>query len=76
MLQRQIAGHEERDIQPRSAGSGGGFQPDPAGADDHHPVRLGELDLEPVTLLDVAQVVHAVEIGAWYVKSARFGTRG
>jgi hypothetical protein len=75
MLERQIAGHEERDILPRGAGSGGGFQPNPAGADDHHPFCPGKFDLDALTVLDIAQVVHAVEIGAGYVKSARFRTR-
>ena len=74
MLQRQIARDEERDIQPRGAGSGGGFQPDPAGADDHHPVCLSEFDLEALTLLDVPQVVNAVEICAGHVEAARLRT--
>ena len=46
----------------------------------HMPVlrggRLGELDLEALTVLDVAQVVHAVEIGAWHFKATWFRTRG
>ena len=60
MLQRQIARHEQRDVKSCGAGSGGGLQPDPAGADDHYPFCPGELDLDALTVLDVAQVVHAV----------------
>jgi hypothetical protein len=76
MLQRQVAGHEEHDLQPRGTGSGGGFQPDPTGANDHYPFCPAKFDLDALTVLHIAQVVHAVEIGAGEVKSARFRTRG
>jgi hypothetical protein len=60
MLQWHVAWYEERDVPSCGAGRGGSFQTDPAGADDHHPSRMTELDLEALTVLDVPQVVHAV----------------
>jgi hypothetical protein len=62
--QGQLAGLEKGDIKSRVAGSGGGFQPDPAGADDGDPLCPGEPGLDALTVLDAAQIADAVEICA------------
>ena len=73
--QRQLGGFEEGHVKSRVAGGGGGLQPDPAGADDRDPARLGEPGLDAVTVLDAAQVVHAVEVGTWQAEASRCRTR-
>ena len=75
MQQRKLTAFEEGDVKSRIAGSGGGFQTDPAGADDDHLFRPSELDLDALTVFDTTQVVHAVEIGAWNAQATWCRTR-
>jgi hypothetical protein len=69
--QRQFAALEKSHVNPCIACSGGGLQPDPAGADDGNPMRLGEPSLDAFTVVDAAQVVHAVEVGPWHAEASR-----
>jgi hypothetical protein len=48
----------------RAAGVGGHLEADPAAADDRHERILGQRRAECVRVVDRAQVVHAVGIGA------------
>ena len=54
--QRQVERLEDRDGGARLARGGRGLEADPAAADDHHPGAVGERLLEPLAVLDGAEV--------------------
>jgi hypothetical protein len=59
--QRQLGVFEQGDLR---ACRGGGLQPDPARADDHHPGARPERGFEVVAVVEAAQVVDAAEVGS------------
>ena len=74
--QRQLGVFEQGDLRARRAGRGGGLQPDPARADDHHPGARLERGFEVVAVVEAAQVVDAAEVGSGHRQSARGGAGG
>jgi len=74
--QRQLIGLEDGDRCAGPPGGGRDLQADPAGPDHDHAGLGVEDDPDPVAVLDGAQVVHAVQIGAGGRESPRRGAGG
>jgi len=74
--QRQLNGLEDGDRCAGPPGGGRDLQADPAGPDHDHAGLGVEDDPDPVAVLDGAQVVHAVQIGAGGRESPRRGAGG
>jgi hypothetical protein len=74
--QRQFGVLEHGDLGPGGAGGGGGFQANPARADDHDLGARSERGLQVVAVIEVAQVMHTVEVGAGHRQPAWRGTGG
>ena len=75
-LQRDRVGGDEGDLESALPRRRGDLGADPAGADHDHRAAAVEPFAQRVGVLDAAQVVHAVELGAGNREPARLGAGG
>ncbi len=74
--QRQLGRLQHRHLGAGRAGGGRRLQADPARADHHDPGPGAEYLLQPLAVLDPAQVEHPGEVGARHGQPARRGAGG